>query len=245
MDSPLLHAVGLRRTYVMGRERIHALAGVDLVVERRAFYSVLGPSGSGKSTLLHLLGGLDRPTAGVIAYEGARLDTLDEDALAAYRRAQVGFIFQAYNLIPSMTAVENVSFPLVFQGVTRRERYERARALLAQVGVADRARHRPSELSGGQQQRVAVARALANNPRLILADEPTGNLDSQTGLQIMQLLADLHSEGRTVMVVSHDPRMTHFATHTLRLLDGRLVSEHDFEAALAGGPSLPDEVTPA
>ncbi len=232
MDPMLIRVEGLSKTYVMGREEIHALADVDLEVDRNTFSAVLGPSGSGKSTLLHLLGGLDRPTSGSIGFDGARLETLDENALAAYRRYQVGFIFQAYNLIQSMTAAENVAFPLRFAGTPRRQRLELALELLRQVGMAERAYHRPDELSGGQQQRVAIARALVNNPQLILADEPTGNLDSQSGFQIMQLLADLHHQGRTVIIVSHDPRITRFATGTIRLLDGRFVGEAEYTAAL-------------
>jgi putative ABC transport system ATP-binding protein len=232
MDAQLIRTRGLGKTYVMGREQVHALAEVELSIERNSFTAVIGPSGSGKSTLLHLLGGLDRPSAGSIQVSGFSLERLDENALAAYRRQTVGFIFQTYNLLPSMSAVENVAFPLRFAGVKRAERQQRAMALLGEVGVADRAAHRPDELSGGQQQRVAAARALVHNPQLILADEPTGNLDSHTGLQIMQLLAELRAQGRTVVVVSHDPRIAHFATHTVRLLDGRLVDEQEYEASL-------------
>jgi putative ABC transport system ATP-binding protein len=232
MNHPLIRVEKLSKTYVMGREQIHALDGVDLTVDAKTFSAVIGPSGSGKSTLLHLLGGLDRPTSGSIAIDGAKLESLDENALAAYRRKEVGFIFQSYNLIQSMSALENVAFPLRFAGVAQRERRERGLALLRQVGIADRAQHRPDELSGGQQQRVAAARALINDPQLILADEPTGNLDSQSGYQIMQLLAELHRQGHTVIVVSHDARIAHFATHTVRLLDGRVVGEEEYEAAL-------------
>lgn len=232
MDEVLLRAEGLCKTYVMGRERVHALTDVQLSIQRNSFTGVIGPSGSGKSTLLHLLGGLDRATAGHILVDGMELETMDENALAAYRRRSVGFIFQTFNLMASMTALENVAFPLRFAGVPRRQRLARAHHLLEEVGVADRAFHRPDELSGGEQQRVAAARALALDPQLILADEPTGNLDSRTGLQIMNLLARLHSQGRTVIVVSHDPRITRFATHIIRLLDGRIVGEQEYEAAL-------------
>jgi putative ABC transport system ATP-binding protein len=239
MDAPLVHSDGLWKDYVMGRAVIHALAGVDLLLEGGSFTAVIGPSGSGKSTLLHLLGGLDRPTRGSIEVGGTALESLDENALATYRRTQVGFIFQTFNLIQSMTSLDNVAFPMCFAGVPPRRRSERASEVLRQVALADRAAHRPDELSGGQQQRVAIARALVNDPAIILADEPTGNLDSQSGLQIMQLLADLHREGRTVVVVSHDPRIAHFATHTIRLLDGRVVSEAEYEAALAMAESAP------
>ncbi len=232
MDDCLIRTESLTKTYVMGRERIHALTDVTLSIRRHSFTAVLGPSGSGKSTLLHLLGGLDRATSGRVLVDGTDLETLDENALAAYRRASVGFVFQTFNLMPSMTAIENVAFPLRFAAIPRRQRLLRAMYLLEKVGVADRAFHRPDELSGGQQQRVATARALALDPELILADEPTGNLDSHTGLQIMHLLADLHRQGRTVIVVSHDPRLTRFATDIVRLLDGRVVGEDEYEAAL-------------
>jgi putative ABC transport system ATP-binding protein len=220
---PFICLRGLRKSFRMGRETIHALAGVDLDVHARTFWAVMGPSGSGKSTLLYLLGGLDRPTEGEIVVGGHSVNRLDENALAAYRRRLVGFIFQSFNLVPSMTAVENVAFPMRFAGIGRRQRLERAYELLQQVGLADRARHRPNELSGGQQQRVAVARALVNNPQLILADEPTGNLDTASGMSIMELLAALHAGGRTVLVVTHDPRITAFAGHSVHLLDGRIV----------------------
>jgi putative ABC transport system ATP-binding protein len=232
MPAPTVRSSNLRKDYVMGQAIIHALAGIDLVIEGGSFTAVIGPSGSGKSTLLHLLGGLDRPTQGGIQVDGMALETLDENALAVYRRKQVGFIFQTFNPIPSMTSLENVAFPMCFAGIPPRRRAARALDVMGKVGLADRASHRPDELSGGQQQRVAIARALVNDPAIILADEPTGNLDSQSGLQIMRLLAELHREGRTVIVVSHDPRISHFATETLRLLDGRLVSEDEYEAAL-------------
>lgn len=206
----------------MGRIAVHALAGVDLEIEANTFWVIMGPSGSGKSTLLHLLGGLDRPTAGHIEVAGQSLEAMDENALAVFRRRFVGFIFQSFNLIPSMTAMENISFPMQFARVPRRKRRSQALQVLEQVGLTDRAQHRPNELSGGQQQRVAIARALVNDPQLILADEPTGNLDTASGMSIMELLSGLHRSGRTVVVVTHDNRMTQFATHTVQLLDGRI-----------------------
>ena len=197
----------------------------------------MGPSGSGKSTLLYLLGGLDRPTAGQIVVDGAALQDMDENALAAYRRSVVGFVFQSFNLISSLSAWENVAFPMRFTGVARRERRERAFALLERVGLADRRLHRPSELSGGQQQRVAIARSLVNEPRLILADEPTGNLDTASGQSIMELLSELHSDGRTVVVVTHDPRMAAYTTHQVFLLDGCTVSDEQYRAVTGLPPS--------
>ncbi len=233
MPEIFVRVTGLRKSFQMGREVVHALAGVDLDIAPHTFSAVIGPSGSGKSTLLYLLGGLDRPTGGQIQVGTQSLEALDENALAVYRRRTVGFIFQSFNLIPSMTALENVAFPMRFAHLPASQRKARALELLGQVGLGDRAYHKPTELSGGQQQRVAVARALVNNPQFILADEPTGNLDTHSGLAIMQLLADLHRQGRTVLVVTHDPRMTRFATQTVRLLDGRIVSAEDYEAASA------------
>jgi putative ABC transport system ATP-binding protein len=230
---PFIHLSGLRKTFVMGRETVTALDGVDLDIAANTFSAVIGPSGSGKSTLMYLLGGLDRPTAGSMEVSGQVLEKLDENALAVYRRRMVGFIFQSFNLIPSMTALENVAFPMRFARLGSGARQKRALELLKQVGLENRAYHKPTELSGGQQQRVAIARALVNNPQLILADEPTGNLDTHSGLLIMQVLADLHKQGRTVLVVTHDPRMTRFATHTIRILDGRIVTEAEYDAAVS------------
>jgi putative ABC transport system ATP-binding protein len=217
--------------YQMGGTIVRALDGLDLEIDAHTFTVVMGPSGSGKSTLLYLLGGLDRATSGQITVDGARLDEMDENALALFRRRTMGFVFQSFNLIPSMTALENVAFPMQFAGITAAQRKQQARSLLNQVGLENRAEHRPTELSGGQQQRVAIARALVNNPSLILADEPTGNLDTSSGAAVMQLLSDLHNAGRTVLVVTHDPRMTRFATHKIFLLDGRIVSEEEYQSA--------------
>ncbi len=231
MDSPLIRITDLKKHYQMGGTTVRALDGVSLDIEPHTFTVVMGPSGSGKSSLLYLLGGLDRSTSGQISIGGERLDQMDENALALFRRRTLGFIFQSYNLITSMNAAENVSFPMQFTGIPNAERSQRALQLLEQVGLADRAHHRPAELSGGQQQRVAVARALVNNPSLILADEPTGNLDTASGVTIMQLLSELHRSGRTVLVVTHDPRMTRFATHKIFLLDGHVVGEDEYQSA--------------
>jgi putative ABC transport system ATP-binding protein len=221
---PLIRVTDLHRDFVMGDQVVHALDGIDVEVDAGEFVGIMGPSGSGKSTLLYLLGGLDRPTAGNIQVRGHDISKLDENALAAYRRREVGFIFQSFHLIPTMTALQNVEFPMIFAQVPVAEREARAAELLARVGLADRMDHKPTELSGGQQQRVAVARALVNDPAIILADEPTGNLDSKTGAEIMELLSRLNrDEGRTIIVVSHDPRVTDFTTATMNLLDGRMV----------------------
>ena len=225
-----IHIKGLAKHYQMGGMTVRALDGLDLDIEAHTFTVVMGPSGSGKSTLLYLLGGLDRASTGEISIDGQRLDRMDENALALFRRRTMGFVFQSFNLIPSMNALENVSFPMQFAGVNSSQRLIQARKLLDQVGLGNRADHRPTELSGGQQQRVAIARALVNNPSLILADEPTGNLDTSSGAAIMQLLSDLHGSGRTVLVVTHDPRMIRFATHKIFLLDGHVVSEAEYQA---------------
>jgi putative ABC transport system ATP-binding protein len=231
MQIPFIRISDLTKHFQMGGTTVRALDGVDLEIPQKSFTVVMGPSGSGKSTLLYLLGGLDRPTSGQISVNGQRLDEMDENKLALFRRKTVGFIFQSFNLIQSMNAEENVGFPMQFAGITSKERVRRSKALLEQVGMADRGRHRPGELSGGQQQRVAAARALVNNPNLILADEPTGNLDTVSGSGIMQLLADLHESGRAVFVVTHDVRMVRFATHKVFLLDGKVVSEQDYRRA--------------
>lgn len=231
MRKPFIQIAGLTKHFEMGGQIVRALDGVDVEIEEGTFTIVMGPSGSGKSTLLYLLGGLDRATSGEISIEGERLDQMDENALALFRRRTMGFVFQSFNLIPSMNALENVGFPMQFAGAGTRQRGERARGLLDQVGLGNRADHRPSELSGGQQQRVAIARALVNDPRLILADEPTGNLDTTSGSAIMHVLSDLHKAGRTVLVVTHEPRMIRFATHKIYLLDGHIVSEAEYESA--------------
>ena len=233
MLEPFVNIQALRKDYSMGNMVVSALDGVDLTIEKGSFSVVMGPSGSGKSTLLYLIGGLDRPTSGRIEVDKVPIEGLDEIALAQYRRNVVGFIFQSFNLLHSMNALENVAFPMQFAGVHRRMRLSYSRELLQKVGLSDRAMHKPTELSGGQQQRVAIARALINNPQIILADEPTGNLDSNSGLSIMQLLSELHRSGRTVLVVSHDPRIKHFATHTLYLLDGKIVSQPEYEKAVS------------
>ena len=239
MTQPFIRVRALKKYYQMGGTTVRALDGLDIDIDAHTFTVVMGPSGSGKSTLLYLLGGLDHATSGEISVDGARLDTMDENALALFRRRTVGFVFQSFNLISSMTALDNVAFPMQFAGITSTQRNAEARNLLNQVGLDNRAEHRPTELSGGQQQRVAIARALVNNPSLILADEPTGNLDTSSGGAVMQLLSDLHNSGRTVLVVTHDPRMTRFATHKIFLLDGRVVSEAEYQSAALESAQMP------
>lgn len=231
MSTPFIRIKALVKHYLMGGQVVRALDGIDLDIESHTFTVVMGPSGSGKSTLLYLLGGLDHSTSGEISIDGQRLDQMDENALALFRRRTMGFVFQSFNLISSMSALENVAFPMQFSGVAAAKRSQQAKKLLEQVGLGNRGEHRPTELSGGQQQRVAIARALVNDPRLILADEPTGNLDTTSGAAVMQLLSDLHNAGRTVLVVTHDPRMIRFATHKIFLLDGRIVTEDEYQSA--------------
>jgi putative ABC transport system ATP-binding protein len=231
MREPFVKISQTYKEFKMGQTNVRALTGVDLELEEKSFTVLMGPSGSGKSTLLYLLGGLDRATRGHIQVNGQQLEALDENALAIYRRKTVGFIFQSFNLIASMTAKQNVAFPLRFSGINKRQRQQRAIEVLKQVGLEDRMLHKPTQLSGGQQQRVAIARALINDPMLILADEPTGNLDSSSGAAIMQVLSELHQNGHSVLVVTHDVRMKQFATHHLYLLDGKIVSENEYNAA--------------
>jgi putative ABC transport system ATP-binding protein len=231
MSRPFVQITGLKKHYEMGGQTVRALDGVDVEIPAETFTVVMGPSGSGKSTLLYLLGGLDRPTSGEILVNGERLTDMDENTLALFRRRTMGFVFQSFNLVQSMTALENVAFPMQFAGVPPQQRKESAKNLLKQVGLENRADHRPTELSGGQQQRVAIARALINNPSLILTDEPTGNLDTSSGIAVMQLLSDLHRAGRAVLVVTHDPRMMRFATHKIFLLDGKMVTEAEYQSA--------------
>ncbi len=214
----------LHRDFAMGTQVVHALDGVDMDVGAGDFLAVVGPSGSGKSTLLHLLGGLDRPTGGEIWINRREITQLDENDLASYRGREIGFVFQAFYLIHTMSALQNVEFPMIFERAAPAARHERARALLERVGLGDRVNHRPVELSGGEQQRVAIARAMANDPQIVLADEPTGNLDTHTGAEVLALLKHLNEEeGRTVVIVSHDPRVMDYATRAMHLLDGRVV----------------------
>jgi putative ABC transport system ATP-binding protein len=223
---PFVSARELARTYRVGEVRVDALAGVSLDVSEGRFVAVTGASGSGKSTLLNLLGGLDTPTSGTIEVGGALVSAMDREALARYRRTGAGMVFQSFNLVAARTALENVELPLVFAGVEKKERRRRAAELLDRVGLARRAGHRPAELSGGEQQRVAVARALANGPRLLLADEPTGNLDSRTAREIVGLLAGLNRDGGlTVVMVSHEEPLVRSVAHGIvRLQDGRVAA---------------------
>jgi len=242
MSSPIIHTQNLFRTFQVGATSLNALADVNLTIAVNSFCLIMGPSGSGKSTLLHLIGGLDRPTNGRIFVAGKFIDQLDENALAHYRRQTVGFVFQSFNLIPGMSALENIEFPMRFNGTPMHRRRNVAQSLIKQVELENWSAHRPNELSGGQQQRIALARALVNDPQILLADEPTGNLDTTSGDKIMQLFAQLHHDGKTVVVVSHDYRLMKFATIVINLLDGRVVSENDNnEPKISNLPTNPRE----
>ena len=221
-----IRAVDLTRTFEVGETTVEALRSINLEVERGQFVALVGPSGSGKSTLLNLVGGLDRPTDGELWINGEELSASKEKALTDHRRRRVGFVFQSFNLLPRLTALENVALPLMFVGVPERERMERAGQLLAQVGLSDRLDHRPTQLSGGEQQRVAIARALVNRPAIILPDEPTGNIDTATGAEIMDLLRRLNREqGVTLLLVTHDAEAASFADRVIQLRDGQITGE--------------------
>ena len=225
MANLLIETLGLSKSYRMGAHDVAALAEVSIAIEPGEFVAVTGPSGSGKSTLLNVLGCLDTPTSGSYKLDGADVSGLPADDLARIRNRKIGFCFQLFNLLPRATALANVELPLIYSGIDRAIRKERARAALAEVGLADRADHLPTQLSGGQQQRVAIARALVNAPLLVLADEPTGALDRRTGLEIMQLLQELNRKGITIVLVTHDPGVVSFAARAITLCDGRLVED--------------------
>jgi len=222
---PVLRMEGITKIYRLGAVEVLALRGIDLRISRGEYVAIMGPSGSGKSTLMHLLGCLDRPTSGRYVLDGTDVSTLSDDRLAAIRLRKLGFIFQGFNLLPRMDALENVALPLFYAGLSRRDRLRRAETALQDVGLGERLHHRPSELSGGQQQRVAIARALVNDPAVILADEPTGNLDSTTSEEILALLDELHASGRTIVLVTHDETVALRARRTIRLRDGLVVSD--------------------
>jgi putative ABC transport system ATP-binding protein len=224
MSAAVVELENVGRVYSNGRLEVAALKGVDVKVEQGEFAAVVGPSGSGKSTLMHIIGCLDRPTSGSYKLTGRPVEGLDDDQLAAVRNRFIGFVFQSFNLLPRTSAVDNVATPLMYQGVRRGERQERAKAALARLGLADRLDHEPSELSGGEQQRVAIARALVTEPSLILADEPTGNLDSAAGAEVIKLLKELNDEGKTIILITHDASVAAQAQRQIHLRDGRLAT---------------------
>ncbi len=224
--DPLIHLEGVKKVFLTDEVETHALADIHLDLQRGEFVSIAGPSGCGKSTLLAILGLLDTPSAGQYILNGKAVANLDHSARARIRNREVGFIFQSFNLIGDLTVFENVELPLTYRGMTGSERRQRAKEALEKVGMAHRLNHYPSQLSGGQQQRVAVARALGGKPSILLADEPTGNLDSKNGDAVMELLTELHREGATICMVTHDPRFAERAQRTVHLFDGRIVEEH-------------------
>lgn len=220
----LISIEGLRKTYHIGTQQVHALDGLDLAIDVNEYVALMGPSGSGKSTLMNVLGCLDSPTAGSYHLNGQNVANLDEDALAEIRNREIGFVFQTFNLLPRYSALENVALPLIYAGLSKRERLERAEEVLEMVGLQDRMVHKPNELSGGQRQRVAVARALVNKPSIILADEPTGNLDTATSMEIMNLFGEIQAAGNTVILVTHEEDIAECAHRIVRLRDGKVES---------------------
>jgi len=222
---PLIETVDLWKTYMMGSEEIHALRGISIQIERGEYVAIMGPSGSGKSTLMNLIGCLDTPTRGSYLLNGKQVSQMNDNELARIRNEEVGFVFQTFNLLPRATSLKNVELPLVYAGVSAKDREQRAKTALEQVELTSRMNHRPNELSGGQRQRVAIARALVNAPSMLLADEPTGNLDSKTGLEIMGIFDRLHRAGNTILLVTHEAEVAAYANRTIHLRDGQIESD--------------------
>lgn len=245
-SDTVIQVQDLHKIYKMGENEVHALRGISLDVQRGEILALMGPSGSGKSTLMNILGCLDQPTRGTYVLGGKDVSRMDDDELAMARNSLVGFVFQSFNLLPRTTALDNVMLPLVYAGTTGRERRRRAIEVLEAVGLADRLHHTPNELSGGQQQRVAIARALVNQPSIILADEPTGNLDSKSGREVMAILQRLNREtGITIVLVTHDPQISHYAQRVINLFDGKIVKEEVIAEPIdaASELELPEEAT--
>jgi len=216
----------IQKTYYVGSIDVQALNGIDLQINRNEYISIMGPSGSGKSTLMNIIGCLDTPTSGTYEFEGEMAQDMDDNQLASIRNRKIGFVFQTFNLLPKLTALRNVELPLIYANVSRDDRLQKAEEALAAVGLADRVKHKPNEMSGGQRQRVAIARALVTNPSIILADEPTGNLDSKSGEEIMKVFDGLHSEGNTIILVTHERYIAEHANRTIHLLDGKISDDN-------------------
>lgn len=228
MVEPLIKLENVWKIYQLGKVEFTVLKEINLEINRGSFVSIIGPSGSGKSTLLNIIGCLDIPTKGKIFLDGQDIQKLSEDELAKIRGKKIGFVFQQFNLLPNLTAIENVVLPMVFQKIPEEKRFGRAKKLLEMVGLGERIFHKPAELSGGEQQRVAIARALANNPEMLITDEPTGNLDSKSGEMIMEILKELYQKGeRTIIVVTHDPQIASFSKEIVHIKDGQIVSDHE------------------
>jgi putative ABC transport system ATP-binding protein len=225
MSNPLINITNIKRDFVLGSEIINVLKGIDLQINKGEYVALMGPSGSGKSTLMNLLGCLDTPTSGSYILNGKDVSQMDDDELAEIRNKEIGFVFQTFNLLPRTTALDNVALPMIYAGFSKSDRNKRATEVLTQVNLADRMDHQPNQLSGGQRQRVAVARALVNNPSIILADEPTGNLDSKTSVEIMKLFGDIHANGNTVILVTHEEDIAKYAHRIIRLRDGMIESD--------------------
>lgn len=225
MSDALIQIENLWRTYQVGSEQVHALRGVGFSVNRNEYIAIIGPSGSGKSTLMNLLGCLDTPSQGEYRLNGQLVSGMDDQQLARVRNAEIGFVFQTFNLLSRLSAIRNVELPLIYAGMPRAERLERARQALETVGLGHRMTHRPTEMSGGQNQRVAIARALVTQPSLLLADEPTGNLDTSTGTEILRLFDELHAKGNTIVLVTHNPEIAEHARRVVSILDGRIASD--------------------
>ena len=225
MAQPIIDIKGITRDFPLGDEIIHVLKGIDLTINKGEYVALMGPSGSGKSTLMNLLGCLDTPTSGTYVLNGKLVSQMHDDELAEIRNKEIGFVFQTFNLMPRTTALDNVALPMVYAGFSKSERNERATEVLTQVGLADRMDHKPNQLSGGQRQRVAVGRALVNKPAIILADEPTGNLDSKTSVEIMGLFNEIHANGNTVILVTHEEDIAAYAHRVIRLRDGLIESD--------------------
>ena len=218
----LISLTNIKRHYDVGGEVVRALDGVDLVIQKNEYISIMGPSGSGKSTLMNMIGCLDTPTDGTYEFGGELVHEMDDDQLASIRNRKIGFVFQTFNLLPKATALRNVEVPLIYSNIPKEDRLEMANSALVSVGLGDRVDHKPNELSGGQRQRVAIARALVNNPSIILADEPTGNLDSKSGIEIMKILDQLHSKGNTIILVTHEQEIADHANRIITIFDGRV-----------------------
>lgn len=237
MASSILQLENIKKSYYLGKQELPVLKGISLDIFKNEYVALMGPSGSGKSTLMNILGCLDSPTGGRYILNGQDVSRMEDDALAEVRNKEIGFVFQQFNLLPRLTAEENVALPLIYSGISKKQRKERAEAVLEKVKLTDRMHHKPNELSGGQCQRVAIARALINNPAIILADEPTGNLDSKTSYEIMDILGKIHTEGNTVILVTHEEDISNFAHRVIRLKDGIIETDRKNEHPVLAGLS--------